>query len=181
MEELADAFAPLAAHDRLLLAVSGGADSLALMHLVHDWHNKQSHTISLHVATVNHDLRVEAADECCFVAEEARRLGIPHRTLVWSHSETEAGNIQAKARNARYELLADHAQSLGCKHVVTAHHLDDQAETFLMRLIRGSGCDRSWCHANRERQRVDHDIAATSVNPQVAIEGKPREQVIELD
>lgn len=138
-EELEGIFAPLASFKTLLLAVSGGADSLALMYLVHSWSMTRGNGIKLHIATVDHGLRVEAADECAFVAAEAAHLGLSHTILKWRHCGIVDRNVQAQARQARYQLLASHAQSIGCCHVVTAHHMDDQAETVLMRLMRGSG------------------------------------------
>lgn len=139
IEELEGIFAPLALFGTLLLAVSGGADSLALMHLVHDWAVTRKSKIKLHIATVDHGLRVEAAEECAFVAAEAARLGLVHTILKWHHSDSVDRNLQAQAREARYRLLADHAREIDCSHIVLAHHMDDQAETVFIRLIRGSG------------------------------------------
>jgi tRNA(Ile)-lysidine synthase len=137
--ELEEIFSPLASVRSLLLAVSGGSDSMALMHLAHDWARLQDNRPTLHVATVDHGLRAEALDECHLVAEQAARLGLSHHILTWHHDAPLDRNLQAKARDARYRLLMDYARSLDCKNIATAHHLDDQAETFLMRLIRGSG------------------------------------------
>nr|WP_321455944.1 tRNA lysidine(34) synthetase TilS [uncultured Cohaesibacter sp.] len=123
---------------RLLLAVSGGADSLSLMVLCHEWVKRHRIPIELCVASVDHQLRPEAADECIYVAKISHDLGLPHQTLVWE-GEKSHSNRQGAARDARYRLLIDHALSIGCQHIAIAHHLDDQAETFLMRLIRGSG------------------------------------------
>ena len=117
---------------RLALAVSGGADSLALLLLGH-----AAFPGRVHAATVDHGLRAEAADEAAFVAEICARLGVPHATLA--AKMTQSVNIQAGARTRRYALLGEWARSAGADWLATAHHLDDQAETLLMRLLRGSG------------------------------------------
>lgn len=153
-QELDEIFAPFVSCRDLLLAVSGGADSIALMHLVYEWALRRHARLHLHIATVDHGLRAEAEDECRFVAKEAAHLGLSHEILKWHHEEPIARNIQAEARTARYQLLADHAGSLGCDHIVTAHHLDDQAETVLMRLIRGSGV--SGLSGMVTTSRIDH-------------------------
>jgi len=135
--------APLAAFDGIVLAVSGGPDSMALMRLVAEWngrHPKPSRQIL--VATVDHGLRRESAGEASFVAEWATRLQLPCRILRWE-GEKPARGLPAAARAARYELLEGQATRLDASNVglVTAHTQDDQAETFLMRLKRGSGVD----------------------------------------
>ncbi len=138
MHELSTAFKVLRPLNRLVLAVSGGADSLALMILCHEWLIENSLSLSLYVASVDHGLRPEAKDECALVAELAAQRGLPHATLTWRNN-VSASNIQARARDARYQLLSDYAKSLGCRSIAVAHHRDDQAETFIMRLLRGSG------------------------------------------
>ena len=122
----------------LLLAVSGGSDSMALLHLAHRWRTSLGWGPVLHVATVDHGLRPDAAAEAELVAEEAAALGLAHATLAWTDAKPSSG-IQDKAREARYRLLVAHARSVGAPLVLTAHHSDDQAETVLMRLGRGSG------------------------------------------
>ncbi len=92
------------------------------------------------VATVDHGLRAEAVDEAAMVARECGRLGLPHATLHWAGWDGR-GNLAAAAREARYRLLADWARGRGLAFVALAHTQDDQAETFLMRLARGSGID----------------------------------------
>ncbi len=117
----------------VLLAVSGGADSLALMHLASRWAGAP-----LHVATVDHGLRAASGAEAEGVAAAAAALGLPHATLVWQGPKPRTA-IQERARTVRYALLAEHARALGAAHILAAHHADDQAETVLMRLARGSG------------------------------------------
>lgn len=137
-DEAAALFGVLASYDALVLAVSGGCDSLALLHLICSWAQRPA---IVHVVTVDHALRVEAAAEAALVGNVAQSLSLPHATLVWSGDKPSAGLIAA-ARDARYERLATYAESLdvqGKVAVVTAHHADDQVETMLMRLARGSG------------------------------------------
>ncbi len=94
----------------------------------------------LFAATVDHGLRPEAQEEGALVAREAGRLGVSHSALTWEGLKPRTG-LQDAARDARYALLAEEASRRGATHVVTAHHADDQAETVIMRLVRGSGLD----------------------------------------
>lgn len=116
------------------VAVSGGSDSLAMLCLLHEkgW--------SLEAATVDHGLRSEAAAEAAFVAAFCAARGIRHDTLKVDLSGM-TGNLQDNARRARYAALKTWAATRGIKHVALGHTLDDQAETFLMRVARGAGLD----------------------------------------
>ncbi len=142
--ELDDLFAPLVPFKTLILAVSGGADSIAMMHLVARWAEQHPDTVrALTVATVDHGLRPESRKEAEWVTSEARALGLPHEVLTWQGEKPVAG-LQDAARQARYRLLSDLGSRQGVAEpvgIVTAHTEDDQAETFLMRLVRGSGLD----------------------------------------
>jgi tRNA(Ile)-lysidine synthase len=120
------------------LAVSGGGDSMAMLWLLAPWAREQG--IAVSVATVDHGLRPESADEARFVAEACRDLGVPHTVLLWQGWDSK-GNLQAAAREARLSLLSAWAQDEGIDTLATAHTSDDQAETFLLRLARGSGVD----------------------------------------
>jgi tRNA(Ile)-lysidine synthase len=122
----------------LLLAVSGGPDSIALMVLVSRWAKTLKRKPELVVATVDHGLRAEAKREAADVAKFARKLGLKHRTLKWTGKKPATG-LQQAARLARYRLLGDAARKAGAPFVLTAHTLDDQAETVLIRMSRGSG------------------------------------------
>lgn len=122
----------------LVLAVSGGPDSTALMMLTARWRAARKSGPRLIAVTVDHGLRPEAKREAAAVARLARKLKLAHRTLRWSGAKPKAG-LQQAARNARYRLLAAAARQAGATHVLTAHTRDDQAETFMMRMSRGSG------------------------------------------
>lgn len=123
------------------LAVSGGADSLALMHLARSWsQQKGAQEPRITVLTIDHGLRPESASEAEWVAEQAEAAGFPCAILRW-RSDKKSSAIQEKARNARYALMAEFAHANALDALVSAHHLDDQAETVLMRLGRGSGVD----------------------------------------
>jgi tRNA(Ile)-lysidine synthase len=131
-------FADWKAAPAIVLAVSGGPDSLALMWLAARWRKALKQGPALAVVTIDHGLRPEAAAEARAVKRLAASLDLPHRTLRWNGDKPRTG-IQAAARGARYRLLAQAAKTLGASHVMTAHTRDDQAETVLMRLSRGSG------------------------------------------
>ena len=122
----------------LLLAVSGGPDSTALMLLAARWRKALKAKPKLIAITVDHGLRKEAKREAAAVGRLARKLGIAHRTLRWSGTKPKTG-LQAAARAARYRLLAGAARKANAAHILTAHTRDDQAETVLIRMSRGSG------------------------------------------
>lgn len=111
---------------------------MALLHLAAGWAPARSH--ALHVVTVDHGLRAASADEARHVAAQAAALGLPHDTLRW-HGWDGTGNLQSAARDARRSLIADWAAHHDIGDVATGHTLDDQAETVLLRLARGSGVD----------------------------------------
>jgi tRNA(Ile)-lysidine synthase len=122
----------------VVLAVSGGPDSVALMWLAARWRRALKQGPRLIAVTVDHGLRPEAAREAREVKRLAATLDLPHRTLRWTGIKPSTGLPEA-AREARYRLLAKAARASGATHVLTAHTRDDQAETLLMRLLRGSG------------------------------------------
>ena len=117
--------------EKLLLAVSGGADSLAMLLLA-----QAAIPGQVEAATVDHRLRAAARDEANYVARLCADLGVPHRILT---VEVPEGNLQAEARSARYDALARWMEERDVATLATGHQLDDQAETLLMRLNRGSG------------------------------------------
>jgi tRNA(Ile)-lysidine synthase len=136
--EIPDLFADLAKEPALVLAVSGGPDSTALMWLAARWRRRIRTGPRLVAVTIDHGLRKPSAAEARAVKKLAASFGIAHLTLRWSGSKPSSG-LPAAARAARYALLAGAARKAGASHVLTAHTRDDQAETFLMRLARGSG------------------------------------------
>jgi tRNA(Ile)-lysidine synthase len=131
-------FADWKAAPAIVLAVSGGPDSMALMWLAARWRRALTRGPRLIAVTVDHGLRAEAKREARDVKRLARTLDLPHRTLRWAGAKPKTG-LPAAARSARYRLLAQAARSHGATHILTAHTRDDQAETLLMRMLRGSG------------------------------------------
>lgn len=130
-------FAPFEAAPRLAVAVSGGADSMALCLLSHRWARARGGTLL--ALTVDHGLRPDSAAEAAQVRHWLAGPGIAHETLVWQPEPGSA--VQARARAARYGLLEDACRALGILHLLLAHTADDQAETVLLRLAKGSGPD----------------------------------------
>ena len=133
-----DLFETLSFHAHVALAVSGGSDSTALMWLASRWAKTLAHPLKISVLTVDHGLRPEAAGECARVASWARAIGLEARILTWV-GVRPAGGLQARARDMRYGLMRDWCLAHEATLLVTAHTLEDQAETLLMRLARGSG------------------------------------------
>lgn len=127
---------------KIALAVSGGPDSMALL-----WLMKQYYHGEIYAVSVDHGLRYEAKDEADHVASVCHSLHIPHQILRPADKIT--GNIQSEARKARYQLLQGFISQNGYDFIATAHHADDQLETVIMRLNRGSGV--SGLAAIRER------------------------------
>ena len=128
----------LAPEGDLGVAVSGGGDSMALLLLARDWARARGRSVA--VVTVDHGLRAAAADEAAGVARFCAGLGVPHETLRWTGWDGR-GNLQDAARRGRRRLIGDWARGRGLGAVALGHTLDDQAETFLLRLARGSGID----------------------------------------
>lgn len=119
------------------IAVSGGGDSIALLHLMAGW--RADGGPDLAAVTVDHRLREGSGIEAATVAQICAGLGIPHHTLSWQWGGT--GNLEAAARQARLTLISGWAKGQGIDTVALGHTADDSAETFLMRLARGSGVD----------------------------------------
>ena len=137
----------------VLLAVSGGPDSIALMHLAAAL---TSRSVPLAVASVDHGLRDGSRRVADGVVAAAAALGLPARVLAWSGPKPST-RLQEAARDARYALLLAEARRIGASHLATAHTLDDQAETVLFRLIRGSGLEGlAGMRPARDRQGVVH-------------------------
>ena len=144
--------------EKIGLAVSGGPDSMAMLLLAHE-----AIPGGFEVATVDHGLRPEAKDECALVVAACEERGVPCEVLSVTVGE---GNLQAMAREARYRVLDAWAARKKIKSVSTAHHADDQMETMLMRLNRGSGISglsgiREWTTFG-ERSRVIRPVLSFS-------------------
>lgn len=123
---------------KVAVAVSGGSDSMALTLLLNEWCANQN--IHLTVLTVDHGLRDNSAAETGQVKEWLSQKVITHHILQWQGIKPDA-NIQDHARNARYELMGNWCAENDVEHLFLAHHMNDQAETFLIRMLRGSGVD----------------------------------------
>jgi tRNA(Ile)-lysidine synthase len=126
----------------IAVAVSGGADSMALLLLAQAWAQKQGGSVM--ALTVDHGLRAASGAEAMQVHAWCTALGIPHHILNWQ-SPALSSAIQASARDARYRLMAGWCRQHHVLHLLTAHHRDDQAETLFFRLARGSGLDGLAC------------------------------------
>ncbi|HEY8442713.1 MAG TPA: tRNA lysidine(34) synthetase TilS [Xanthobacteraceae bacterium] len=131
-------FRTLAQKPALVLAVSGGPDSTALLYIAARWRRALKKGPALFAVTIDHALRPESAEEARAVRRLARVLGVPHRIRRWRGTKPRT-SLQEAARATRYRLLAQAARSIGADCIVTAHTLDDQAETVLFRMSRGSG------------------------------------------
>jgi tRNA(Ile)-lysidine synthase len=131
-------FGPFEPQPRLAVAVSGGADSTALCVLARDWARARGGDVL--ALTVDHGLRPESAAEARDVGARMAALGVAHAVLDWSGPKPSSG-VQEAARAARYRLIEARCRSEGILHVLLGHHRDDQAETVLLRLARGSGVD----------------------------------------
>lgn len=116
------------------LAVSGGPDSLALLLLA-----AAARPGLIEAATVDHALRPEGRAEAEMVAALCEQIGVPHEILTVEWKQKPETAIQERARFHRYRLLSKWAEDRKLRGILTAHHLDDQAETFVMRLLRGAG------------------------------------------
>jgi tRNA(Ile)-lysidine synthase len=121
------------------IAVSGGGDSLALMHLLRDW-AKTTHRKPPVVLTVDHKLQPRSAANARQVSGWAKKAGLKVHLLTWKGAKPRA-DIEAEARQARYRLMGDWCHKHGIAALYVGHTRDDQAETFLLRLARGSGLD----------------------------------------
>ena len=137
-DELEALFAIFPRDGRVVLAVSGGADSTALALLATRWRGAVAQGPDLIAATVDHGLRTQSAEDAARVGAFAAHLRLPHQVLAWEGAKPSTG-IEAAARDARYALLCAFARRSGANAIATAHTLDDQAETVLMRLAAGSG------------------------------------------
>ena len=149
----------------LCIGVSGGSDSLALALMANEQLSPLGYKII--AITVNHGLRPSAQEEADYVAKIMQQHNIEHHILHWLGQKPKTG-IEEAARNARYELIGNWCKENNVKFLLTAHHLHDQAETFFMRLERGSGLD-GLCGMKETFKRKNFTILRPllNTNPQV--------------
>src|SRR5690606_17773217 len=165
--------------DKVLVAVSGGPDSLALLHLL--TRLKEPWRLSLHALHVNHGLRSEAAQDAAFVEAMGRQWGVPVTVAtVDVRAERRAGeSLQQAARRVRYRVLMETAQAVGARRIALGHQADDQAETVLMRLLRDVGAaglpsmrSRRWRFVRRLHavDRADIETYYRDLQPEPVLE-----------
>jgi tRNA(Ile)-lysidine synthase len=135
-----NAFGGFEPHPRLIVAVSGGADSLALLRLAHSWAAARGGRVR--AVTFDHRLRPESSAEAGHVASICARLEIDHTLIAWEGEKPTSG-IEATARNARYAALDRACRETGTIHLLVGHHAGDQRETVAMRAARGQGYGRA--------------------------------------
>lgn len=136
-----DKFTFLRKIKKIAVAVSGGIDSMALVFLIQRWLEQNNlNGVELIAITVDHKLRPSSTKEAEHVHNLMQKNNIEHCTLNWNDKKPHS-NLELHARNARYELLTNFCKQKGIEHLLIAHHLQDQAETFMIRLFRGSGID----------------------------------------
>jgi len=122
---------------KVAVAISGGSDSMALFLLLKKFLSRNVKIVGL---TIDHNLRSQSEKEASQVSKTIKSFDIEHHTLRWEH-KTINSNVQNKAREARYELLIKFCQKNDINHLFVGHHFDDQAETVLMNIFRGTGID----------------------------------------
>lgn len=127
----------LTAQGSYAVAVSGGPDSMALAYALSQHLGSKK---DLHLITVDHGLRAEAKEEASMVAKWAKENNVTHTILKWQGDKPDTGVMEA-ARDSRYEIMADYCRTHKIKTLFVGHHQDDQMETFLIRLFKGSGLD----------------------------------------
>lgn len=120
-----------------IVAISGGADSFCLALLANIFAKQNGLTMT--AVFVDHKLRSESGDEFLPIIDTLNKNGIKNTILTWNHDKNIGGNLEKKAREARYKLLTDFCKENNINTILTAHHALDQWETFFMRLSRGSG------------------------------------------
>ena len=159
----------------MIVATSGGADSVALLRALAALAQRRTWRLRLVVGHVQHHLRDQAEGDAQFVADLASQLNLPMQRVDLDLTHTH-GNLEANARHARYQALADIAQQAHARYVVTAHHGDDQLETVLMRLLRGSSVRGLAGMAWRRKLLPHHDC--TLIRPMLALDHAKAQQFL---
>lgn len=159
MEGFSDAmalhFPDIGATMDIAVGVSGGADSMALCFALSEYF-KESSGVKIHALSVDHALRAESATETQYVAQQLQSLAnVEHHILTWVHETKPEVRIQEKARMARYGLMKDYMRAQNIRMLFLGHHIDDQAETFLFRLAKGSGLDGLSCMSAVQEMEKD--------------------------
>lgn len=154
--------------DRMLAAVSGGADSVALLRALAILAPTNKWRLHLTVAHVQHHLRDQAEQDAQFVAELADQLGLDGLRADVDPAAYEQGNVEAVARTARYQALTTMAQQVDARWIALAHHGDDQLETLLLRLMRGAAA--RGLAGMRWRRRVQPGCSVRLVRPMLALD-----------
>lgn len=172
-------FSDLLSQKDIAVAVSGGPDSMALAVLLFGWLQGQEWTGTLHALSVDHGLRAESAAEAQAAGAWLRAScpGIRHSILRWEGAKPSS-RVQEEARRARHALITAYCRKRGIAHVFLAHHQDDQAETFLMRLAAGSGLDGLSGMAERQKQEEITLLRPLLACPKAALVEFCREQKI---
>lgn len=156
-DELTSVFHPYSDVPVMALALSGGPDSMALAYALSRWAGAQAAPPRIHALTVDHGLRAESATEAQRIAGWVKGWPeIIYHILPWEGDKPDA-RIMEEARRARYALMYDYCEKNGINHLFIAHHQDDQAETFLIRLAAGSGLDG--LAGMRHEQKTDKGIS----------------------
>ena len=131
---------------KIAVGVSGGADSMVLLHALAEYASGVSSECDIYALSVDHCLRPEGGEEALFVRKAAEKLpNVSHHILIWEEGGQQDTRIEEAAREARYSLLFGFMEEKGIEHLFLAHHQNDQAETFLFRLAKGSGLDGLAC------------------------------------
>ncbi len=125
--------------DKILIALSGGVDSMCLLDLAQEWAIQNK--CQIYCATIDHHLRPNSTKEANEISSLLSTQNIPHKILAWPAGQDTNSNIESLARQARYELLSNYAKAQNISVILTAHHADDELENFFIRLSRGSGID----------------------------------------
>ena len=152
------------------VALSGGPDSMALAALTQEW--AQERGIAVHMITVDHALRPESATEALRVGDWVGQhlSGVTHRVLRRDAALITPTKLQEQARHDRYRLMADECRARGIAHLLLAHHQDDQAETFLFRLCKGSGLDGLAGMNSQSAMHIDPKKGVTLVRPLLGVD-----------